>query len=190
MSSEFSIFYCRDCIRNNIDKLEKQYGVSRSMLSVNSNEPQYYAGILHEIDIETCPGCGKKLIKNNKMSSADVFNFCKYGNYNAEFIIKMFDLYNNDIISYMENMNKIKLIMKERSRQSIEDDKPAKPQQSQVQSTNHTSITQTEQVCCPKCGSTQITAGRRGFSVITGFFGANKVVNRCANCGYSWKPNR
>lgn len=47
----------------------------------------------------------------------------------------------------------------------------------------------TEQpVKCPKCGSTQITAGQRGFSLITGFIGSNKTVNRCARCGYSWKP--
>lgn len=45
-------------------------------------------------------------------------------------------------------------------------------------------------VRCPHCGSTQITTGQRGYSLITGFFVANKVVNRCANCGYSWKPNR
>lgn len=41
---------------------------------------------------------------------------------------------------------------------------------------------------CPKCGSTAITAGQRGFSMITGFWGSNKTMNRCANCGYKWKP--
>ncbi len=41
---------------------------------------------------------------------------------------------------------------------------------------------------CPKCNSTQISTGKRGFSLMTGFIGANKTVNRCARCGYSWKP--
>ena len=41
---------------------------------------------------------------------------------------------------------------------------------------------------CPKCGSTNITAGQRGFSLLTGFLGSNKTVNRCANCGHTWKP--
>lgn len=41
---------------------------------------------------------------------------------------------------------------------------------------------------CPKCGSTAITAGQRGFSIITGFLGSGQTVNRCANCGYKWKP--
>lgn len=46
----------------------------------------------------------------------------------------------------------------------------------------------TKQVRCPKCGSTQITTGQRGFSFWTGFIGANKTVNRCAKCGHSWTP--
>ena len=36
--------------------------------------------------------------------------------------------------------------------------------------------------------ATQITTGQRGFSFWTGFIGANKTVNRCAKCGYSWQP--
>lgn len=42
----------------------------------------------------------------------------------------------------------------------------------------------------PRCGSTQITTGQRGYSLLTGFLGSNKTVNRYANCGYSWKPSR
>lgn len=43
---------------------------------------------------------------------------------------------------------------------------------------------------CPKCGSTAITAGQRGYSVWTGFLGSGKTVNRCANCGHSWTPGK
>ena len=43
---------------------------------------------------------------------------------------------------------------------------------------------------CPKCGSTAITAGQRGYSFFTGFLGNNKTVNRCANCGHTWKPGK
>lgn len=43
-------------------------------------------------------------------------------------------------------------------------------------------------VKCPRCGSTSISTGQRGFSLITGFIGSNKTVNRCAKCGYAWKP--
>lgn len=43
---------------------------------------------------------------------------------------------------------------------------------------------------CPKCGSTAITAGQRGYSLLTGFLGSNKTVCRCANCGHTWKPGK
>ena len=41
---------------------------------------------------------------------------------------------------------------------------------------------------CPKCGSTAVTTGNRGFSVVSGFIGSGKTVNRCGICGFAWKP--
>ena len=46
----------------------------------------------------------------------------------------------------------------------------------------------TSSIACPRCGSTSITTGQRGYSLLTGFIGSNKTVNRCSKCGYSWKP--
>lgn len=46
----------------------------------------------------------------------------------------------------------------------------------------------TNTVLCPRCGSTNITAGQRGYSLLTGFVGSGSTVNRCANCGHKWKP--
>lgn len=43
-------------------------------------------------------------------------------------------------------------------------------------------------ILCPKCHSSAISTGQRGFSLLTGFIGAGSTVNRCANCGYKWKP--
>lgn len=43
---------------------------------------------------------------------------------------------------------------------------------------------------CPKCSSTQITTGARGYSMMWGFLGAGKTVNRCARCGHKWEPKR
>lgn len=45
-------------------------------------------------------------------------------------------------------------------------------------------------VRCPKCGSTSISTGSRGYSLAFGFIGANKTVNRCAKCGHRWEPRR
>lgn len=60
----------------------------------------------------------------------------------------------------------------------------------QTQQSNEIDEEEKNTVRCPKCGSTQITTGQRGYSLITGFLGSNKTVNRCANCGYSWKPGK
>lgn len=43
---------------------------------------------------------------------------------------------------------------------------------------------------CPKCGSTAVTMGKREYSLLTGFIGSGKTVNRCGNCGYKWKPGK
>lgn len=52
-------------------------------------------------------------------------------------------------------------------------------------------ITQSHKIdilACPRCGSTAITTGQRGFGLLTGFLGSNKTVNRCGKCGHSWEP--
>lgn len=43
---------------------------------------------------------------------------------------------------------------------------------------------------CPRCGSTSITAGQRGYSLIWGFIGSGNTVNRCSKCGHKWKPGK
>jgi hypothetical protein len=44
------------------------------------------------------------------------------------------------------------------------------------------------QVVCPKCGSTQISANKRGWTLGTGLIGANKIIITCLNCGHRFKP--
>lgn len=41
---------------------------------------------------------------------------------------------------------------------------------------------------CPICGSTSISIGQKGYSLLTGFIGSSKTTNRCGKCGYSWQP--
>ena len=41
---------------------------------------------------------------------------------------------------------------------------------------------------CPKCGSTAVSVGQRGYSLLTGFLGSGQTMNRCGKCGYKWKP--
>ena len=57
---------------------------------------------------------------------------------------------------------------------------------------------------CPRCGSTSITADKKGYGYIKGGIGAliagpigllaggigsKKIENHCLNCGYDWTPN-
>lgn len=41
---------------------------------------------------------------------------------------------------------------------------------------------------CPRCRSTEVIVGQRGYSLLSGFIGSNKTVNRCGKCGFSWEP--
>lgn len=56
--------------------------------------------------------------------------------------------------------------------------------------------------CCPKCGSTSLSANKKGFGVgkavigaaltggiglVAGNIGAKKVIVTCLNCGHQWK---
>lgn len=61
-----------------------------------------------------------------------------------------------------------------------------------------------EQIRCPQCGSSQIHADKKGFSVgkaaagaivggiyvgaLTGGIGRNKIEITCLHCGYKFKP--
>lgn len=45
-----------------------------------------------------------------------------------------------------------------------------------------------EKIGCPKCGSTEIHAGKRGWSLMTGMIGSGKIVLTCLSCGNQFKP--
>lgn len=60
-----------------------------------------------------------------------------------------------------------------------------------------------DKIKCPKCGSDQITADKKGFSgkkavagalltggigILAGTIGSNKIEVHCFNCGNSWLP--
>ncbi len=53
-------------------------------------------------------------------------------------------------------------------------------------------------VKCLECGSTQITANKRGFSlgqalafgVIGGMVGKDKIIITCLNCGHKWEAGK
>lgn len=83
------------------------------------------------------------------------------------FLQAMIDLKEKDIIEYNLKMSQFKAQLQQQESKA--------PQPSNT-------------VHCPRCGSTNITAGQRGYSLLTGFVGSGSTVNRCANCGHKWKP--
>lgn len=79
----------------------------------------------------------------------------------------MVELKKNDIIEYNLKMSQF--------RNQVEQQKSSKTKSANT-------------IKCPKCGSTNISTGARGYSIVTGFWGSGQTVNRCANCGHKWKP--
>lgn len=43
---------------------------------------------------------------------------------------------------------------------------------------------------CPRCDSTNVVTGQRGYSMMWGFIGSNRTMNRCAKCGHKWEPKK
>lgn len=43
---------------------------------------------------------------------------------------------------------------------------------------------------CPHCGSNQVTTEAKGYSLIMGFIGSGKPINKCGKCGWTWNPKR
>ena len=88
---------------------------------------------------------------------------------NPDFIFKMMELKDNDIIEYETKMSQF--------RNQVEE----KEQQKQIEANS---------VKCPKCGSTSVQATTRGFSIVTGFVGSGSPRNVCQKCGHKWKPGK
>lgn len=135
----------------------------------------------------SCPNCGVPMIKKNHciingidVDCSFIFNN-EYDNEIKELI--MMEKTNLDlniiekIIFEWSSTGKIPPVFNGKISTWEEDHKKAN-QQSQ-QNVPH----------CPKCNSTAITTGARGVSWFWGTIGSSKTVNRCANCGYTWKPN-
>lgn len=123
-----------------------------------------------------CKKCGGEYIKM-KMDYQDYITLCyiwsginepdyhvHWDLYNA-----MVDLKEKDIIEYNLKMSQFR---------------------TQVEQQKSSRIRNSNMPKCPKCGSTNISAGQRGYSLLTGFLGSGKTVNRCVNCGYKWSPKK
>lgn len=128
--------------------------------------------------LSECPECLCPFENVDKNSPRKEFkspipdgNLVKAVSTDENFMKAMTELYENDPIEYQLKMSQFKANLKQQeSNKKVEE------------STKGV-------IHCPKCNSTAITTGARGVSWFWGTIGSSKTVNRCANCGYTWKPN-
>ena len=113
----------------------------------------------HSSTSKKCIKCGSENTTDKMDDYLLLFRISHDGN----FILQMLKLKNEDPIEYELKMAQFREIAE---RKKADESKPR----------------------YPKCGSTSITAGQKGYSFWTGFLGSNKTVNRCSNCGHTWKP--
>lgn len=134
----------------------------------------------------TCPNCGYPIVQKNHciINGVDIDCSFVFNDYDLELRqMEMADKTNLDInvadkiVAEWSSTGKIPPIFNGKI-STWEDDHKKAIQQPQ-QNVPH----------CPKCNSTAITTGARGVSWFWGTIGSSKTVNRCANCGYTWKPN-
>lgn len=120
-----------------------------------------------------CPFCKGELI-DTMLTREDFRAIGEYSNYNRDLLLAMIELRKKNVIEFETKM------------QPFRD--ASKKKQEQKEQKRQEYLAHKDDPRCPKCGSTSITAGQRGYSLLTGFFGSGNTVNRCANCGYKWKP--
>ena len=144
--------------------------------------------------VRLCPKCKSRSHENSNLRACGYSTYLEENNYTCEvcggtvndlkmyskdyviltgisperkFIESMIQLQETDIVEYNLKMSQFR---------------------TQVQQQENSRAQAANTVKCPRCGSTNITAGQRGFSLLTGFVGSGKTVNRCANCGHKWRP--
>lgn len=170
------ILYCRKCLKDNKEQLINARAYAESFMY-----PEKYKGVVFEKeDNKICPNCQTEMIDSGLDGLKEFDRITEYGNYSVDFLLAMIDLKKSDIIQYTNQMNAVNTKADEESQKRY--DEYLAKQRAEEEERNV--------VRCPRCGSTQITTGQRGYSLFSGFLGSNKTVNRCAACGYSWKPSR
>lgn len=127
-------------------------------------------------DMTTCFQCGHKLI--DTCFTFDESVIISHISTDTSFIEAMNKLKQDDIIEF-----NLKLSQMKNQVQTQESNN----QQESSKSTN--TMPTKDVIRCPKCNSTAITTDARGVNNFWGLLGASKTVNRCGNCGYTWKPN-
>lgn len=124
-------------------------------------------GKIFNKDFDSCIKCKENVNLEQIETSINLNEYTKirYISTDPQFIKEMIELHEKDIVEYTTKMSQLKTLKE--------------------QSTQNANIPK-----CPKCNSTSITTGARGVNGFWGFIGASQTVNRCGNCGHTWKPQK
>lgn len=176
------MYCCRKCTKELKNVAEKQVAIwdYNSVMYENGNEE--YCGYWMEGEFlpedKKCMKCHSPL---EKMSLTEKeFGFIQRISKNPDYILALNDLKGKDIIEFESKMENI--------RQQLSD----RDNQAKIHHDSEKKIVEQEsnQVKCPRCGSTQIGVTNRGYSLLSGFIGSGSARNVCQNCGYKWKPGK
>lgn len=134
---------------------------------INRNNPSRHPGYFFWYDDSeyTCMFDQNKLIDCN--ITQEELDIIASISSDSSFIEAMDELKSKDIIEFNLKMSQFK---------------------SQVSQTQAQQKQEEQKIHCPKCNSTSIFTGARGINNFWGMLGASKTVNRCGNCGFTWKP--
>ena len=127
-------------------------------------------GCIWDNDVQECMCCHNKNMLKCNLSEKEIKTLTSI-NPDADFIEAMDELKKSDVIEFNLKLSQF-------------------ANQNFNQETISTQPQESNQPKCPKCGSTNIAIGARGWKWTTGFIGSGKTVNRCGNCGHTWKPSR
>lgn len=129
----------------------------------------------YKLDLEKmlCPFCKSQLI-DTLLTEDDFDAIGEYSNYNRDLLLAMIELRKKDVIEFETKMQPFR--------------QDAKRREEEAERRTQEYLAKKNLPKCPKCGSTSITAGQKGYSLLTGFIGSGKTVNRYVNCGFKWKP--
>lgn len=171
------IFYCKNCLNESKSKLSTS-GFYSSISAKAKDNLDIYIGIRwNEEEGCTCPKC-KNVMTNSHVTSLQLLDIIDYSNNNADYTLAMLELKNNNVIEFTNQMNIVKEKMDEKRQEWV--NKKLGIDNSQ----------ESNQVRCPRCGSTQIGVINRGYSLFSGFLGSGSARNVCQKCGYKWKPGK
>lgn len=141
----------------------KEHGTTEKL--PNFRYPFYYEACYDTNEDIECDYCNRILVKMNLTN--EEFDTIIDISSDSSFIEAMDELKSKDIIEFNLKMSQFK---------------------SQVSQTQAQQKQEEEKIHCPKCNSASISTGARGVNNFWGMLGASKTVNRCGNCGFTWKP--